>query len=400
MPTLLGTIQLGPSITLYEDFEVDDSFADVLTVNAVVSPMAMSNSRVEDRFYDLQGLDGQLVPVIFSDKAFVSGYYTVQSADIAHWSYAGFGGPRTVVETVKLTLARVGTESQVDVESRLSGAQTRTNGYSIVGERWHVPPPGHLAYYCSTGSPSTLSLASADGTLTMYRGLATGVSPRWACPLAAWGVGRARLLDGNGNERTGVRAPLPNTGWEINNGLVRLRVDSGGLKVAAWDGTAYEEKTYNITIAGPGTLGAPTATTILRNGPQRVTVRCLWSSSPGRTVVDLTVRRGSRMVEGYIQTQPSAATIAVSQAASEATTSATGYIVASGNDAAGNRYMIGSAGSFTPNTGARSITKSSATTMDFVLGSIIGAGASGDAAVDWMKRYIGATDERLVGVRR
>ncbi|MFD1238243.1 hypothetical protein ACFQ34_33625, partial [Pseudonocardia benzenivorans] len=70
MPTLLGTIQLGPSITLYEDFEVDDSFADVLTVNAVVSPMAMSNSRVEDRFYDLQGLDGQLVPVIFSDKAF------------------------------------------------------------------------------------------------------------------------------------------------------------------------------------------------------------------------------------------------------------------------------------------------------------------------------------------
>jgi len=400
MPTLLGTVQLGPSITLHEDFEVGEGFDGALTVSAIASPSVMSNSRVEDRFYDLLGLDGALVPVTFSDKAFLSGYYLVAGADVTHWGYAGFGGPRTAVGAVKLTLVRKGVDSQVDIESRLSGSTTRTNGYAITGERWHVPPPGHLAYYCSSGSPSTMSLASADGSLTMYRGLTYGVHPRWACPLAGWGVGRARLLDGNGNERTGTRAPLPSTGWEVNNALVRLRADSGGLKVAAWDGSAWEEKTFNIAVAGPGTLGAPTSTTIVDNGPQKVTVRCLWSSSPGRTTVDLIVRRGSRMVEGLINTQPSAATIAISQAASEATTSATGYIVATGNDGAGNRYMIGSAGAFTANTGARSITKSSATQMDFVLGAIIGAGASGDAAADWMKRYIGATEERVVAVRR
>lgn len=400
MPTFLGTVQLGPAITLFEDWEVNDSFADALTITARVSPTVMSTARVEDHFYDLQGLNGRLIPVVFSDKAFLSGYYTVADAKITHWSYPGMIGSKANAAWAELTLAREGVDSQVDLESRLSGSTTRTNAFSIVGERWHVPPPGHVGYYCSSGSPSTLSLSSADGALTMYRGLTFGVHPRWACPLASWGVGRARLLDGNGNERTGTRAPLPNTGWEINNALVRLRVDSGGLKVAAWDGSTWHEKTFNITVAGPGTLGAPSSTTIVDNGPQKVTVRCLWSSSPGRTTVDLIVRRGSRMVEGVIQTQPSAATIAMSQAASETTTSATGYIVASGNDANGNRYMIGSAGSFTPNTGARSITKSSATTMDFVLGATIGAGASGDAAADWMKRYIGATEERIVAVRR
>lgn len=401
MPGFLETVTIGPAITnLYGDWQVDDSFADALEVTVRISPSVMSNSRVEDRFHDLKGLDGQLMPVTFEDKAFLSGYYTVAAADISHWSYPGLVGGKQVAGWAKLTLGREGHESQVDLESRLSGAQTRVNGYSIVGERWHCPPPGHLAYYCSTGSPSTLSLTGADGVLTMYRGLTVGVSPRWSCPLAGWGVGRARLLDGNGNERTGVRVPLPATGWEVNNSLVRLRVDSGGLKVASHDGTAYEEKTYNIAIAVVGTLGAPSATTIIRNDPAAVTVRCLWSSSPGRTVVDLTVRRGSRLVEGYIQTSPSASTIAVSQAASEATTSATGYIVATGNDGAGNRYMIGSAGAFTPNTGARSITKSSSTFMDFVVGATIGAGATGDAAVDWMKRYIGTPEEKVRAVRR
>jgi hypothetical protein len=396
MPTLLGSVQLGPAITLFEDFDVTEGVDGLLTITVRVSPTVMSNSRVEDHFWDLHGLAGRLIPVVFSDKAFLSGYYTVVDVDMDHWSYPNT--PRSVVSWAKLTLARAGTESQVDLESRLSGALTRVNAFSIVGERWHAPPPGHLGYYTSSSTPSTLSVTGAEGALTIYRGLTVGVNPKWACPLASWGSYRARLLDAAAVERTGILMPLAATGWEVNNGLVRLRVDSGGLKVASHNGTAWAEKTFNVAIGF--TIGAPSATTVIRNTPEAVTVRCLWSFSPGRTTIDLTVRRGSRMVEGYIQTQPSAASIVVSQAASEATTSATGYIVATGNDGAGNRYMIGSAGAFTANTGARSITKSSATAMDFVLGATIGAGATGDTATDWMKRYIGATAENVQAVRR
>lgn len=399
MPTLLGSVTLGPAITLLEDFDVTEGVDGMLDITVRVSPTVLSNSRVEDHFWDLHGLAGRLIPVTFSDKAFLSGYYTVVDVDMDHWSYPGSPGSRSVVSWAKLTLFRAGTESQVDLESRLSGALTRVNGYSIVGERWHAPPPGHLGYYTSSGTPSTLTVTGAEGALTIYRGLTVGVNPRWACPLASWSAYRCRLIDTNLVERTGILAPIAPSAWEVNNGLVRLFVVGSGLKVAAHDGTAWREKTYTITI-GATVLGAPNATTIIRNTPEAVTVRCLWSSSPGRTTVDFTVRRGSRMVEGYIQTQPSAASIVVAQAASEATTSATGYIVATGNDALGTRYMIGSAGSFTANTGARSITKSSATAMDFVLGAIIGAGASGDTATDWMKRYIGATAENVQAVRR
>ncbi len=143
---------------------------------------------------------------------------------------------------------------------------------------------------------------------------------------------------------------------------------------------------------------------MVRNEFHAVTVRCLWSSSPGRTAIDLTIRRGSRFVEGVINTQPSATSIVVAQAASEATTApgSAGYIVATANDAAGNTYMIGSAGAFTANTGNRSIAKSSAVQMDFMAGQVVGGtgAASGDAATNWMARYIGVTAEKVRGVRR
>lgn len=401
MSTLLSTVTIGRLGALFDTYSAEESLAGELQLTAQASPETLTAAQVEATYDDLLGLDGALVPVTFADKAFLSGYYTVSGVDLSHWSYPGLVGLRRVVLTAKLTLRRVGYAGTVDLESRLSGAQTRVNAHSLTGERWHAAPAGHTAYFTSTGTPSTLSVTGAEGALTIYRALTVGQHPRWACPLASYGAYRVRLLDATGRERTGVTLALPTTGWEVHNSLVRLRVDSGGLKIASHDGTQWEEKTYTVTVGS--VLGTPTAVSVVRNEYHAVTVRCLWSSSPGRTAIDLTIRRGSRLVEGYVNTQPSAS-IVITQAAAEATSApgSAGYIVATANDAAGNTYMIGSAGAFTANTGNRTITKTSATSMDFVAGQVVGgtAAPSGDQATNLMARYLGVTAEKVRGVRR
>ncbi len=336
-----------------------------------------------------------MLPVTFTDKPERDGYYTssAPSSDLVDWQ------GEVVTSSWKLDLTRIGLDNETDLQSRLAGT-VRANDFALTGERWHAPPIGHYAYYTGTTQPSTMTRTSEDGALTVYRSVPAGVSPRWGCAPADYGNARVRVLS-DSIERTGVNTTIAASAWELSNALVRVRPSGSHLEVSAYDGTQWESKNWNITVAGSA-VAAWTAVTVLRNDFEAGAVRLTQSRGPGRATLDLTLRRGARFVEGYLQADTSG-TLAASLATLENTTSfaSAGYVVATSNDAAGNKYTAGSAHNFTAHASG-GVSKASSVALDFYLGVVVNGSSavSGDAASNLRDQYIASLPERVYGVRR
>jgi hypothetical protein len=359
------------------------------------------NSAVVRAQEDILGLANQVVSVSFEDKTEQSGYYRVKDvgADILYW-------PDDAVRsfTWSFILHKYGPDNSVDVESRV-GTIVRDNDFALTGERWQAPPIGHYGYFTGSTPPSgSVSRTGSEGAITVYRTIPAAVNPRYGCPVASYPAGRARLLI-DAYERTGTLLRAAGTTWELNNGLVRVRpLTSGGmLSVDSWGGTAWETKAWHIAKGGATTsLGTFDHATVIRNDFEMVTLRLMRNGSPGRTYVDLTLRRGSRFVEVFIQTDSAAtlgAYLETVETASDQT--ASGYVVASANDADGNKYIVGSSKTVTY-TANRGISKASVVELDVYIGSVVGGtgAAAGDAATDLRNQYIGAVSESTAVVRR
>lgn len=348
---------------------------------------------------DIMGLQGMFLPVTFTDKADRNGYYLVtdSTATLNAW------GTEVVTCDWTISLSRVGAGSEVDVESRLGNAQTRDNTHGGTGERWHAPPIGHTAYWSAATTPSTMTRTGSDGPMTVYRGVPVGVNPRFACPVEDYPAGRARFLDALGRERSGIRMAVDPVGWELSNSLARVVWDAGGLKIACWDAAAgvWETKRFLVTVGGT-TLETPDHATLVRNDFEVVILRLLWSLPvAGRSGVDITLRRGARLAEFYVTASP-AGTITAGLETPESTTSGAGWITASSNDLAGNRFIVCSAGSYTASTPTSKISVTSAAAMDFAAGLVVGGSSavSGDGASALYSQYLGTVPERVQGARR
>ena len=359
------------------------------------------NSAVVRAQEDIVGLAGKIVAVTFEDKAEYSGYYQVHdvAVEVLYW-------PDDAVRSFNwgFILHRFGPDNSVDVESRV-GTIVRTNNFALTGERWQAPPIGHYAYYTGSTPPSgSVSRSGSDGTIVVYRTIPAAVNPRYGCPVASYAGGRSRILV-DGYERTGTSLKLAATTWELNNGLVRIRplTSAGMLSVDSWGGTAWENKSWHIAKGGATTsLGTFDHATLLRNDFEMVTLRLVRNGSPGRTYVDVTLRRGSRFAEIFVQSDSSAtlgAYLETVETASDQT--ASGYVVANANDADGNKYIVGSSKTVTY-TANRGISKAAVTELDIYIGSVVGGtgAAAGDAATDLRNQYIGAVSESTTVVRR
>lgn len=349
------------------------------------------------RYESALGSLGLLVPVAWEDKPERSGYYTVTSASADLMDRAAEG---VVVAEWKLSLAWHGADTDTDLESRLTGA-VRANDFSITGERWHAPPVGHYAYYTGATIPSTMTRTGADGVMTVYRGVPAGVSPRWGCAVENYLRGRARILSA-GYERVGVGRAVDADGWELSNALVRVRplATGGSLEVAAFTGGIWRPKTWWVDVGGTQ-IGRFEAATILRNDPEMCVLRLTeHRSTAGRAVLDLTLRRGSRFVEGYLQRGDSGP-ISVYLASTETMTDSTSYVVKTTNDADGNRTIAGSARNFDPHASG-GLTKTGSTAMDFFLGTVVAGGSavSGDQAANLRDQYIASMPETTMAVKR
>jgi hypothetical protein len=152
---------------------------------------------------------------------------------------------------------------------------------------------------------------------------------------------------------------------------------------------------------GGAQIGRWEAATILRNDPEMVVLRLTEHRAPaGRAVLDLTLRRGSRVVEGFFQRGDSGS-LSVYLASAEAMTDSTSYVVRTTNDSDGNRAIAGSARNFDPHASG-GLTKTFSTWLDFYVGVVAGGGsaASGDAATNLRDQYIASMPEVTMAVKR
>lgn len=394
-----GTITVG-RLTVREGFETSATNSDTITIKGEESAPPLTALQLEQRREDLMGLHGEFLPVTFSSKSRLDGFYQVQSVKA---DYANFQGNPVLTLAWTLDLNRLGTEFELDHESRISGPLTRNTAFAVTGDRWLSPPLGHYGLWTGATLPSVLTRTGADGGIVIYRAM-PATQPRWGSTPAGMLAGRVRFLDANAAERSGLNFTPAATGWELTNGLVRVKplTAAGVLEVSAWTGGAWQTKAWDLTVAA-ATLGAPRSVTLLRNELEQVVVRMLWGSTtaPGRTTVDLTLRRGSRFVELYVRTSASS-TLAIVRPTVEAGTSGTGYVRATANDAAGNRYVVGSALAFTNDLVNGGISKAATTTLDAFLGvAVAGSGAvSGDQPDHLMQQYLGSPNELVIPVRR
>lgn len=401
-----GTLTIG-RVTLAEtDQVVEQRNANTGDLSVVLTGMQYTTQYVGEtetllayRQEDVIALADRFVPVTFSRKGSHNGFYIVNDVGTDEIKWNG----EFRFFNWNLSLVKVGADNAIDIESRM-GTVVRSNNFSLAGERWHAPSIGHYGYFTGSTVPSTMTRTGTDGAMTVYRAVPANVNPRWGVPTASFGAGRVKVTT-DGYERTGTGIRVSGVVWELSNGLVRVvPLSSGGmLRVDAWGGSAWETKAWNIAKGGTTTpLGTFDYMTVVRNDLHMVTLRLVKSGAPGRTLVDLTLRRGSRFVEVYVQTDVST-TLGVYLQATEASTDSTasGYIVATGNDADGNKYIAGSSKtmSYTTNQG---ISKATTTTFDAFIGAVVnGTGAvAGDAATVLRDQYIGAVSETVVGVKR
>ena len=393
-----GTVRLGRT-ALQERFTVTEQGGDrSLDLDGQESSPPLTRAALITAHDNINALTGGTpTAVTFTDKPERNGYYQVKSSSSTLVEYVG----DMLSAEWKVSMDRLGSEGEVDLQSRLTGA-ARLNDYFLTGERWQAPPVGHWGYYTGATSPSTMVRTGQDGPITVYRSIPPGVAPRWGCAPEDYLAGRVRISSTAG-EMEGTDRPLPPGDWSLGNALVNVTptVSAGVLDVQAYTGGAWHSKLYTVSLGGAPLAGWDSAS-ILRNDLEHCVVRLTASRSPGRVTLDLTLRRGSRFVEGYLQSG-AAGTLAVYRQTLEVNTSvaASGYVVASGNDANGNRFCVGSARTFTAHANG-GVSKTSAASLDFWIGVQAGGGtpASGDAATDLRAQYIGALSEATYAVRR
>lgn len=397
-------------LTLRETFELSANISAGTDTRSLLlngeesAPPLWSTDEVWRRQEDILGLQNRLVPIRFGTKSEHDGWYRISDVNTAARDYQG---NELVAFTWNLQAERIGRENTVDLESRLTGVQ-RINDHGLTGEKWHAPAPNSTGYYTGPTQPSgSVSRTLSDGgSITVYRSVPASANPRWAVDLVDYQKGRCRVYV-DGFERTGTDVnmtgnPQTSPTWIMDNGLVSVELLQGSpsFRIAAWDGTAWDQKSWNIGVGSSASnVNNFERASIIRNDYEQATVRIFEDRAPGRCVIDLTLRRGSRFLEGYLQNDASSI-MAIWPATGEASTSpaSSGYVRATSNDAQGNRYVCGSARSFTALTAAGGLAKTSTRTLDFFIGAEVAGSAavSGDQAANLVAQYLTAMSEVTV----
>jgi hypothetical protein len=392
-----GTVTVG-GIVFRETFTLTDDGSTVKITGQEAHP-PQTKAEVRARHRNVLGLLGSTVPALWTDKSVADGFFVVTDAtsdltDIAQGA--------VLVADWSMTLARVGGQRDVELESRVPTISRSTELVGQTPSFWHVPPPDTQDYYTGSTVPSaTVTRESAEGNLVVYRGIPASVAPRWTCSAAGYMDASVRVLF-DGIRHAGTDTPALAV-WQVDNALVRVLGGADAtFSVAAWDPDVDDwasVKSYVPTVAGVALTATPELT-VLRNDPEEVTVRLSYPSAPGRATVDVGLRRGSRFVTGVFK-RHSSATLGIARTAAEAASVVTGGLRATSADADGNRFVLGSSKTLTTATGTAAISKASQTSLDFFVGHEVGASpAAGDAFADLLVQYLGTSGDRTRVVHR
>lgn len=384
-----GTVTVG-GIALRETVDAQQD-GSKLSIAGQESYPPSTKAHVEATHHNVNSLVGLAVPVTFTDKAGLTGFYRVVEAR-SNLIRVQNGAHQTADWSVGLEL--VGRDRDVEIESRvpLIGRADELVG-AQAPSFWHAPAVGHSSYLTGATVPSgQVTRTSSEGVLSVYTGLPAGFFPRWTVAAGDYLLGSSRVLF-DGIRRVGTWTP-PLAVWEMHNGLVRVAPGAdGAVTVSCWDTGAWRSaKSYAVTVNGAAVTGSPEVT-VLRNDPEETVLRLSYAGSPGRTTLDLSLRRGSRFVTGVIK-RHSSATLGVARTAAEAATAVTGGLLATAADVDGNRFTLGSSRAVTAVADPAAISKAAALSFDFFAGHEVDAiPAAGDAFADLLAQYLAAGGE-------
>jgi hypothetical protein len=394
---VVGRIPLGEPNTINYQVNAASGIQSISLTGQEAGPPSETFRALAE---DLVAMLGSDIPVTFSQKSNHDGLYRVSDVGAPITEFAG----HAYGFTWNLTLQRIGANNAIDIESRFTD-MVRTNAFALSGTRWHSP--AIVAYgYDAPVSGSLMRAVEGEpiDIIRVYLGIPVGRHPHWGTTALDLRRGRVRFLL-NGIERTGIGTRIPTYGgWSLTNGIVRISpsLTGGDFLLESWDGIdqAWDPQEMEITAGGSGSDFV--SVTVLQNDFEAATIRILRDLGPGRVLVDLTIRRGSRVVEGFVQsTASNTIQVKTLSAVTTANNAASGYIVATGNTALGNRFTSGSPIAFTGSlTG--SILKTVTTQFPFYAGHVIGGGApvAGDSATDLRDQYIGTPASSDQAVKR
>lgn len=317
------------------------------------------------------------------------------------------------------SLERVQGASYPLVEMMTSGADRRGIPAGVVAVPWHAVPATWSGYDGNqSGGPIGLFLRSGAGANvwffsgTNYYG--TGGVP-W---IVNAGAAPANFYDApvqfksSGNLSIGRQIISDPTSWELNNTFVRVQPDNTGsnlIKIAVNAGAGWStDVSFKFTSDNGATFwpGPPRSVTILRNGPERIAVRLAVPVNGffavGVYYVDLTLRRGSRYVQGMVtSTWSTRWGIQFAGGNPIATVDANGGARMTTATISGHSFLIASGGAGTlptwTNAAGRCALAAAGTRFDFALGAEIntaGPAAAPDRGIDLRDQYFGAVTEQ------
>jgi len=386
-----GTVTIG-GVDFRETFDVAED-GESLSLEGQESTPPLARGDVLQLHANVLGLEGRVVPITFTGKPERNGFYLVTGASSDLFDWIGY----VVTASWQIKAVRIGSGADVEFESRVPTiARASELGAGVAPSFWHAAPVGISSYFTGPTVPTYFTRASEDGAVPVFTAMPVGVAPRWTVGAADYMRGAATLrLDGR--KALGEHTPAGFESWEIANGVIAVSksATSGGIDVERWDGTKYAGlKTFRFTVNGTALTTQPEFT-VLRNDPEEITIRLTFPGVPGRTQVDIGLRRGARFATLFIA-RHAAATLGVTRTTAEGSTAATGGLRATAADASGSVYVMGSSKTVTTTTATGSIAKAAQTRLDAFVGF---TGSESDFAA-LVSQYIGTNGDRTRVVQR
>lgn len=363
--------------------------------------------------------DEPIVPIISSSDAAINGFYEITSADVdtvgPSLGSGSFG--------YKVTARRVAGYSAPLLETITSGA-TRGNDFSLTVPAWVSLPPG-VAEVSDTGTDD-FSRQGEDGFLTVLKpngGYAADITyqadPTTYYQNAAKLLMTSDVIQFDGTASPTVRAMVGRqapayTGWQLSNGLVRAWNGSSTFYAqwykpgSGWRPTPTALKfTASIGIVGLNINGV--VPTVLHNTPELVVLRFAAKGSVktrgggavgASAVIDLGLRRGSRVFEVTITSTDAAASITVDAGAGG--TTFTGGVAATAADSDGAKAIIVTNRTFT-SSGRIDATRSTIaakTPVSFGFGFQMSLSGDEATTTNLRDQWLAAVSEKVLVVAR
>jgi hypothetical protein len=330
--------------------------------------------------------DEDAVPIVWSADPSINGWYRVTAAQCSMVGAALATGIFEFGLTVRRVAVAAGHESVVT-----SRTIANDHGISAVTP-WHVPPVNARAYEWPTGTTASIR-STADGVVQLRTATSNAASKaRWiVSPADTYKAAATLKVGADTLPVIGHALPAGHDGdWLLDNGLVRCRPAAGNpgmlevdhYKAGGWIGYRLFKIRLNTTT---GYVTSLTDLEILHNAPHRVTIRLNLGPDdvPSSRTLDLTVRRGSLWLYGYLVPVGGATTdwkvqTHLTVAASDAL-STSGVLWSEGSNR--NRLIVSALDLTTDsNGGVAQVAASADAVMDFGIGASTAAAGSPAAA--------------------